>query len=211
MHIPDEIELYFNNTANFEEENGSTPAQYNSVDRRIELSADFFTLNPSEKLHTLIHELTHVEQHQREGLLIYNKQTESQKFDHEHQAEAATMQAISCPVCIQLIEDQIGYADLPELADLGYFTVDDIKKYKVQKNMKDVCAAHALDNEANQKLRGLLPSLYLQKKESWIEWFFYDKKKQSKVHIKERETRLRLDWKISRSVQERLSTVKFTP
>lgn len=191
MGIPEEVELWMENS------DLDKPAHYNPVYRRVEVFPLLFAHTPSERLFSFIHELTHVQQHQQEGLLNFNKPTQEKAFKYEHQADSAAAQAISCPVCFQMIIDQAvlseEYAKNNLLHEQGYLSWQDLQKYKHQKSWNDICSVHAADTQVNKELRSLTQS---QKR---------------RIHKKEKqcEHRLKLDFEASRLMQGRLSTVNF--
>lgn len=197
MNISDEVQLYFLrghitiNGTNIEEE-----AVYDGHDRRVYISNNLFGRAPARILFTLMHELTHVQQHQRLGLREYKL---SSSYDKEHEADTNAILAISCPVCAQLIEDE--WPKDNQRTALGYLSRADIGKYKEKKCNNQLCKAHAADSVEAQKLRALMPS-QLDTTLSWNEYIFGKKDK----NIIER---LELDLKLSRTAEDRLSSVKF--
>jgi len=190
MNIPQDVELLFLR-------DDAEDALYNILDRKVYISPRFFGDSPTKQLFKLIHELTHCQQHMREGAVAMCDGRRS--IVHEHGAYSQAAQAISCPLCMQIIEDDLSRND--ERSKLGYLTHKDIAEYKRGKHIQDICEAHKVDLIENIELKALLPedlnSLGFFQKAA--EWFQRDKKSIARVE---------LDFKIG-SIQDRLSTVKF--
>lgn len=191
MNIPTEIEILF--LSNIDSE----IVFYIPLDRTVYITKEFFRNCPSKRLFQLIHELTHVQQHIKDGTLTMLTQVKT--CEHEHQADTQAAQAISCPICMQIVEDD--FSRDTNRASLGYLTVNDIVSYKTRKKIEDTCNAHKTNSTANQQLQTLFPN---QRTTSNIfqkinDWWQSDKKAIQRAS---------LDFEIG-SMQDRLSSVKL--
>lgn len=102
-----EISLYLIHQSNTDNAQGyGGVGFYAPFERHMYLTPTAFGYSPSQQIFTLIHELTHVQQHQQLGLLRFKDSNESDIFNQEQQADLQAIQAINCPICIQLIEDE---------------------------------------------------------------------------------------------------------
>lgn len=191
MAIPDEIEIFFL-------KDDIEDISYNAFDRKVYISPRFFGDSPAKRLFKLIHELTHCQQHMREGLIAMCDGKKSN--EHEHHADIQAAQAISCPICIQIIEDD--YSHDRNRAELGYLTKADIAAYKQSKLTQNICNAHKAYTVYNQRLKRLL---FMGFK------FIKSLPKRLKAWMqsdKESIQRVELDFQIS-SMKDRLSSMRF--
>ena|SRR3989339_396840 len=195
MNIPDEVDFYLiqPDQDNLDDNRAYNLPFYDAIDRRVYLGKWGLGWVPSNRLYLLIHELTHIQQHQRLGLLALRNSKEAEVFAQEREADESALNAIKCPVCLQMIEDET--YDNQERTAQGYLSKTDIKKYKKQKKSHDMCTAHAADKQTNEDLRKLMPS--------WSESLFHHKEEERALQ------RLNLDWEISPLVEDRLSSVQF--
>jgi len=202
MQIPHEVELWFipnptivqKDQAIEEMDIKEEELVYDGYNRRVYISPNFLSRVPATRLFQLIHELTHVQQHQRLGL---RKFKEESAYDKEHEADTNAISAIKCPVCTQLIVDE--WPSDQRLVDFGYLSVKSVEQLKETKKNEDICQAHRVDTEANQQLRILMPV-----QESWWKTWF-----SGFLHKKQALDRLNLDWQCSQAAEDRLSTVNF--
>ncbi len=191
MRIPAEVEMFFLS-------DDAEDALYNVFDRKIYISPRFFGDTPTKRLFKLIHEGTHSQQHIQEGIIPMIDGTKS--VEREREADTQAAQAISCPTCMQIIEDDFNQNS--NRADLGYLTKNDIAAYKKAKQVQNICNAHKANTPANQELQTLLaadPNSLNMFQRAWA-WIQKEKKSQQRAE---------LDFKIE-SLLDRLSTVKFT-
>ncbi len=190
MAIPDEVEILFL-------KDDAEDALYNVFDRKVYLSPRFFGDGPTKKLFKLIHELTHCQQHMREGLIAMSDGKKNAV--HERQADIQAAQAISCPICMQIVEDD--FSDDKDRARLGYLTKADIAAYKSNKQAQDICSAHKADTVDNQRLKALLQvsSESLNIFQKALAWMQADKKSIQRAE---------LDFQIG-YMKDRLSSVRF--
>ena len=121
---------------------------------------------------------------------------ESNIFDQEHEADVQAIQAIFCPICIQLIEDEWPH-DTPRRATEGYLNRAKVQQFKQHKKDSDICRAHASHTKEAHKLRSLMPK---RSSTCWKRMFGC---KDNSIE------RLELDFKISGTAENRLSSVKF--
>lgn len=209
MHLPKDIELYFlkafhkNADLEIEEE-----ALYNAYERRLYLSNNFFRAIPSSQLCTLIHECTHIQQHQRSGLKKHVYFSDS--FAKEQEADINAIESIKCPVCIQLIEDD--WLDVTSAGtyrpDHGYLSRTEIQKYKLEKKDSNTCKAHAAHTAEAQKLRTLVAKKSQSAKLTlWQRMFGNNKIKNTNMESEKTE-RLDLDRDCPK-IEARLSSVDF--
>ncbi|MDP3788449.1 MAG: hypothetical protein Q8Q60_04010 [Candidatus Chromulinivorax sp.] len=204
MQIPHEVELWFiqnpmiaehdpiRKKADIKEEE----AVYDGHDRRVYITANFFGRTPSSRLYSLIHELTHTQQHLRLGL---RKIKEASSYDKEHEADMNAIYAIKCPICTQLVADEC--PSDKRRANFGYLLQKDIQNLQATKMDDDICQAHGADIEGALQLRALMPN---QKKSGWFKNCFG-----CSTHKNHALDRLNLDWQCSQVAEDRLSTVRF--
>jgi len=197
MNISDEIQLYLiTNDALIAGMNIPENAFYDAHERRIYISSRFFGDAPSTNIFKLIHELTHVQQHQKLGLSRFKDRMYDRSFDLENEADTHAIKAIQCPICVQIIEDE--WPKNPTRPLLGYLSLDEVKQYKKQKQIINTCKAHAAHNSEAQRLRSLLRS-----KSTFIESL-------QNIFTKDKSLeRIELDFQISTSAHDRLSSVQF--
>lgn len=195
MNIPDEVDLYLINPDqnNLDDNRLNNVPFYDACDRRVYVGKWGLGWVPSKRLYALIHELTHVQQHQRLGLLAVSNSNQEEVFASEREADESACKAINCPICLQMLEDET--SDNPEKIAQGYLSKTDIRKYKNQKKHHDTCTAHAADKQANKELGKVMPS--------WSELLFRHNEEERSLQ------RLNLDWSISPLVEDRLSSVRF--
>lgn len=170
---------------------------YNPDQRSVYIGSSFFNEAPSVQLFALIHALTHCQQHIQQGSLA--AAAIKLTMADEQQADLKALQAIACPVCLQIIQDKI--ASSSTCSQGGYLSDKDIISYKKTQSMQDICDAHKADTLQNKTLTKILPvsseSLNIFQK-IWQGMLFYGNAEQ----------RAELDRKIG-TLSERLSTVKF--
>lgn len=197
MNISDEIQLYvITNNALIAGTNIPENAFYDAHERKVYISSRFFADTPSTGIFKLIHELTHAQQHQKLGLSRFKDRMYDRSFDLENDADTRAINAIKCPVCIQIIEDE--WPKSKTRSSLGYLSFNEVKQYKKQKHTINTCKAHAADNSEARQLCSLLPS-----KSNCIECL-------QNIFTKDKSLeRLKLDFEISTSAHDRLSSVKF--
>lgn len=194
MNIPAEVEIFYVEEKYVEDAENSDGTQkdrksrmlpyafYSISDRKLYITQNFFSLSLSQQLFCLIHELTHCQQHMQRGFIAMIS-IDSTVAD-EHEADTQAIQAISCPLCIQAIQDQA--SNNPQLKEAGYLSKQDIAVYNNNKSIENVCDTHKADTAENQKFKELLNS-------------------ETDEDI---DQRIHLDFKIG-TLSERLSTVKF--
>ncbi|MGZ6251237.1 MAG: hypothetical protein ACXWL2_04355 [Candidatus Chromulinivorax sp.] len=202
MNIPTEVELWYTNGLKDSSLNQSQEfledALYDAHERRVYISIFFWGRTPATRQHRLIHELIHVQQHQKLGL---RRLKEISAYAKEHEADNRSIMAIKCPVCTQLIADELSTNYIQNIvrSELGYLSKEDIELDRMSKKNDDICLAHNANTPEAQELRKLVN---LQTKESLLDsvyGLFKDKSLE----------RLNLDWKCSQKARDRLSTVKF--
>ncbi|MDP3788158.1 MAG: hypothetical protein Q8Q60_02430 [Candidatus Chromulinivorax sp.] len=209
MDIPDEVELWVENMHN------DRPIHYNHIYRRVEILPGFFRYPPSARLFMFLHEFTHVQQHLKDGLLlfVYNNRSHN-RFEYERQADVTAAQAISCPICMQVIEDDVFLAELLEKKEhvqvnrnaQGYMSSVEIEKYKSEKKLSDVCQAHARNNQPNQELKDFMNNN--EHSETFFARLFHLKDTQIQTE-EQSEAHEALDVQSSKFMQDRLSSVKI--
>lgn len=150
MNIPDEVDIVFCDDKN-PRSTGIHLMKYASHLRTICMYPAIFDLPQTFILFSMIHELTHVQQHMRDGLLNYtlaggDKKSLSKK---EREADTNAAQIIKCPWCLKAIlvhrllqERQLSKSQIEHFANLGYLISDDLKKHLEQKVLEDTCKVH---------------------------------------------------------------------
>lgn len=153
MHIPEEVQLIL--APNEIVVQGGVVIFYSLLDRAIFLMPDSLSLTRSRMVFTLIHELTHVQQHMRMDILEFLSKPRK-KIEQEAERQAA--QAIKCRMCMQAIESghlvmesQMCEEELNAMLDAGYLIARDFTQYKKRKSMLDLCDFHK-DNPLNGRL-----------------------------------------------------------
>jgi len=191
MNIPDEVELYA-----YSKDSRKDPidAFYSAAVRRVYININnHYSFSFYQYL--LIHELTHVQQHQRLGSIGYwaNLFSKEGSFLSEREADTAVAKAVSCPVCMQVIEDIL--LKRGGSSSLGYLSCSQFREYKDEKQHCDTCAVHCGSTIIHEQLNEILPK---------TKEFNYQE-----LYLSEREQRITLNYSFCGSAQDCLSTVRF--
>lgn len=128
MNIPDEVVLLVS---------GADPdqsAEYHPLTRAVMVHHGFFARCKSIQLFMLIHELTHCQQHMRDGLL---KHLQKSSYESEHEADTQAAIAIQCPDCLWFI--QRDYKRTSKQRRQGYLGESDFDTYRKKKLHNDIC------------------------------------------------------------------------
>lgn len=155
MNIPDEVNIVFCDDKH-QHSIGVHLMKYHSGERTIIMYPAVFDLPQTFILFAMIHELTHVQQHVRDGLLNYvragsNKESQAQK---EREADTNAAQIIKCPLCLKaviahrLLQQESSKNRIDEFKKLGYLASDDLRNFLEQKDLIDICKEH--QNTKNQ-------------------------------------------------------------
>ena len=144
MQIPDEVKImfYINQL--------SIPdgaMSYSSTDRTILLYPSILISPPSFILFSLIHELTHVKQHIRNGFLNLIL---TQKDQIEREADVKAALTIKCPSCLNAImtkklKSPVKLTEVEQLSrskEYGYLTAGMLLNFKNAADKKDLCDSH---------------------------------------------------------------------
>ncbi len=115
----------------------------------------------SLQLFTLIHELTHAQQHMHMGLLGSHLHS---NIENEHEADSQAAQVIKCPMCMKAVEADylVHLTPMPKefimgLREQGYLIAEDITKYKNTKSAQDLCDFHKADTPVKKQLQSASP------------------------------------------------------
>lgn len=165
MRISDDVRILFSPD---QTEKSEVIMCYDLNTRTVYISAKALDLSPSVALFTLIHELTHAQQHQQDGLEAMLQASKQQRKMYEHQADRQACLAIKCPICLQIRIDHAQDKDDAVLQELGQFSRNDIDTFKHAKSFSDVCLAHSCQSIENKQLCALLPGS--AKSISCIDW-----------------------------------------
>jgi hypothetical protein len=150
MNIPDEVNIVFCDDNN-PRSTGIRLMTYASHLRTIYIYPAVFDLPQTSILFAMIHELTHVQQHMRDGLLNCTCAGDDKKSlsKKEREADINAAQIIKCPWCLKSVlthrlleERQLSKSQIEHFASLGYLTSNDLKKYLEQKVLEDTCNVH---------------------------------------------------------------------
>lgn len=190
MGIPDEVEIKFAHGPAIT--NGAIMG-YNSLDRTVYIYPIAIDDHcRSFQLFTLIHELTHAQQHIRLGLIKSHLCSDKKK---ENEADLQAANAIQCHMCMQAIKadyllheaTDLGKKNIKTLEQKGYLTGENITMITNTKQEKNICDFHLHFGKANELL--------------------YDRWLKSQINSSLME-RFNFD-KTNGSLEERLSTVDF--
>lgn len=138
MNIPDEVTLLVSG----QDPDGQS-AEYHPLARTVLVHHGFLARSKPIQLFILIHELTHCQQHMRDGLL---KRLQKNSYKSEHEADTQAAMAIQCPDCLWFIERD--YKCTFGQRRQGYLGTSDFAKYRKKKlhnNICDGCKAHSFD------------------------------------------------------------------
>lgn len=150
MNIPDEVNIVFCDDKD-QHSIGVHLIKYHSGERTIVMYPAVFDLPQTFILFSMIHELTHVQQHMRDGLLQYtlagaNKASQAQK---EREADTNAAQIIKCPLCLKTVlvhrllqEQQLSKSQINNFKNLGYLISADLRTYLEEKDLMHTCKAH---------------------------------------------------------------------
>lgn len=143
MQIPQEVEIWYVFDQNL---NTSALMSYMPFDRTVYVYPNSLDLTPAYRLFTLIHELTHIKQHQSLGLLKHHLHVHNQK---EHEADTNAAQTIACPLCFRVIlaEQLLRETTSPieqrnNNKSNGYLMSDDLQLLLEQKCLNKLCSLH---------------------------------------------------------------------
>ena len=130
---------------------------YQPLNRRVTISQDHFQSGcPSNCLFTMIHELTHAQQHMRKGMLnfLLDRNDKALLAQLESEADTNAAQVIKCLGCMKAVvawklisEHGVSPEDLADEKAQGYLLSDDLQKHLKQKSLDDVCTAHKGDTK----------------------------------------------------------------
>jgi hypothetical protein len=134
MGISEDISLWCLKTEN-------VSCFYKCYLRSVHLSPMFDSINRASQLFILLHELSHAKQHQQVGL---ERLLSKSSYYIERQADTHAICAIKCPVCSQIIADQLLRRDV-NYFKRGYLSGREMEQLSVNKSMKDLCCAHKKD------------------------------------------------------------------
>ena len=147
MFIPDQVHIW----SCFDQSLSSGFMGYRAIERTIYVYPSSSDMCPAYRLFTLIHELTHAQQHMRSGLLSHHLEfcNEKTRALLEYEADVNAAQSIKCPLCFkaivsyQLLRESTATADkLHSLKAHGYLLGNDLKKYLQGKTLQDLCVVH---------------------------------------------------------------------
>jgi hypothetical protein len=140
MHVTEAVDfLYADYMLNF-------AMWYDVLDRAVYINTNGLRIPPALFVFFIIHELTHVKQHQKMGITGF---ADSSSFDKEREADSTAAELMQCPLCMKariayqlLSEKQSLEMKNKEYAKRGYLTGQDLKKYLEQKSLYNLCKAH---------------------------------------------------------------------
>jgi len=152
MKIPDEVKIMycFNQSLS-----PNALMSYNMTERIVYVYPAAMHCCRSYQLFTLIHELTHTQQHVRMGLMGSNL---ADNIEKEREADTQAAQAIKCPFCMQVImaeqllhEASCTAEKIASLASRGYLVAADLRHFQNLKIKQDSCELHKtnIDDDNN--------------------------------------------------------------
>ncbi|MBI2345279.1 hypothetical protein HYV10_04410 [Candidatus Dependentiae bacterium] len=150
MGIAREVDLVFCDDPSLQGPCGSLMS-YDLHDRMVYIHQNFWDLSPTNIVFTMIHELTHAQQHMRKGSVnfIIEGKDKAYRAQIEREADINAAQIVNCPLCLKVVlahrlsEEALSTDHQNEkFRKLGYLTSDQLRNYLQQKSLINLCKVH---------------------------------------------------------------------
>jgi hypothetical protein len=146
MSVPQEVEVAVSFEQSLKEE---AFMGYDHRDRTVYMYPSSLDMSPSYRLYTLIHELTHAQQHMRMGMLGSQRFSQEHHSVYEGEADTNAAESIKCPLCMKAVlayqllrENTASQEDIASVRKDGYLMSDDLKGFLQKKSLADLCKVH---------------------------------------------------------------------
>ena len=144
MHIAEDVKIMI--CVNQSQTHKDVEMAYNTIDRTIYIYPNIINHTKSNQLFALIHELSHAQQHMRNGALKFLLIRQQEK---EREADTKSAQMIKCPLCMKAISynalmtmQASTNSELKEYEQAGYLTEIEKKYFATLKDIENLCNHH---------------------------------------------------------------------
>jgi hypothetical protein len=135
MNIESKVDLFYT------KEHERFPAFYYSIFQYVVVTDNFFKFTWAYQIFTLVHELTHAQQHKKYGIRFSYRSEKECNVAYETDADTNAINSINCHSCSGSVAFSRKHVDDSFLAKQGYLSCKDILEMSKNKS-KELCDGH---------------------------------------------------------------------